>query len=215
MEEGRDEEREIIKNPLNASPSKISNFMVETTFSGIVDKVELVKKFKLDVDFENQDGGLVIKQGDKIVKGPFKLTESTRKIHEKYIYDPIKFTHIDYAQGKSHVIYHKPPEIIPIGCWCVKCKKIGPYGHKLTCTLPNLKSLKLTLGGLIECLYNDKKYRIKLLKIGNTHGEIQNAQQAVSGFLSQVQRLSLKEDDSEQIFISAAIITNIKHRGFL
>ena len=39
------------KNPLNASPAKIDNFMVETNFYGVIDKEELVKNFKLDLDY--------------------------------------------------------------------------------------------------------------------------------------------------------------------
>ena len=94
------------------------------------------------------------------------------------VYEPIRFTKVIYAENKSVVIYNKPPESIPIGCWCKnpKCKKIGPFGHKLECSLPNLQSLKLTLGGFIKCLYSpDKKYRTKLRDIKNEHNDIKNA----------------------------------------
>ncbi len=154
------------ENPLDrTSEVNFDNFMLEITGNGSIDKIELAKQFKLDVDHENREDGLYVFQNKKIIRKPFDISDSTRKINEQINDFPIGFSKAFYADGASSVVYNNPPESIPSGCWCSvdSCGNIGPFGHSLNCSYPNQLSLYLTLKGFVECVYStDKTYRDNL-----------------------------------------------------
>jgi hypothetical protein len=136
--------------------------------------MDLVKNFELDVNYKEDKNGLIISQiqNDKeiILKKPYNISDSARKINKETKDHPMGFSGISYAKKKNLVKYTNPPEIIPVGCWCDICKKYGPKGHDSGCTFPNFSSLKLTLSGYIKCLFSeDKSYQSKLLELEDSY----------------------------------------------
>lgn len=130
-----------------------------------IDREVLARKFKLDVEYYEDKNGLFVTQGDKFVKKPYELTDSTRKINEQISSIPQGFTKTFFADSQAVVVFEKPPQPIPKGCYCTidACGKIGPMGHSETCSYPNPLSLNLTLQGFIDCVYsNNKIFRKKL-----------------------------------------------------
>ncbi len=161
-------------NPLKQDTIKIYNFGMEVIYheTGVLNHMELVKNFKLDVDYRDNAKGMFVTQiqnnKEVILKQPYNISDSARKVNKEIQHFANGFSRIEYAKKKNLVKYTNPPENIPIGCWCIHCEKIGPHGHSMKCALPNYSSLKLTLKGFIECLFSpDKTYQSKMLYIND------------------------------------------------
>jgi hypothetical protein len=195
------------KNPLDRK-SKVNydNFMLEINSNGYVNREELAKQFELDIESYTDKNGLFVVQGDKIIKRPYDISYSTRKINESITAFPSGFSKIFYAEGSSSVTYTNPQEPIPSGCWCTidLCDNIGPEGHSHVCSYPNQLSLNLTLKGFIECIYStNKAYRSRLRE--NDSNDIKNA---VDQFIDLVEQMSVSEKTAKptnDIFIRAAL----------
>lgn len=162
-------------NPLKHNNIVMHNFGMEITYNkdGALNHMDLVKNFELDVEYKENKNGLIVSQlqnGKEIIlKKPYDISDSARKINKETKDHPVGFSGISYAKKKNLVKYTCPPDIIPIGCWCDICKKCGPKGHDVGCTFPNFSSLKLTLLGYIKCLFSDdKSYQSKLLEISDS-----------------------------------------------
>ncbi len=182
--------------------------MLELTSNGFINREQLSKQFKLDIESYTNKDGLFIVQDGKILRKPFDISLSTRKINEQISAFPSGFSKIFYAEGASSVAYTNPAEPIPSGCWCTVdlCGGIGPNGHSNTCSYPNHLSLNLTLKGFVECIYStDKIYRSRLRE--NDSNEIK---EAVDYFIALVQDLSedIGGEPTNDIFIKSAIATN-------
>jgi hypothetical protein len=196
-------------NPLERK-SKVdyNNFMLELTSNGYINREQLAKDFRLDVESYIDKNGLFVVQDGKILRKPYDVSLSTRKINEQIKAFPSGFSKIFYADGASSVAYTNPAEPIPSGCWCTidLCGGIGPEGHSNTCSYPNHLSLNLTLKGFVECVYStDKTYRFRLRQ--NDSNEIK---EAVEYFVSLVEELSeeVGGEPTNEIFIKAAITTH-------
>jgi hypothetical protein len=182
------------------------NFMLELNSNDAsVNREDLARQFQLDVEHYTNDKGLFVVQGEKIIRKPYDVSFSTRKINEQITSFPIGFSKIFYAEGASSVAYTNPPESIPSGCWCTIdiCGGVGPNGHSHICSYPNKLSLNLTLQGFIECIYStDKKYRSRLRE--NDSNEIR---EAVDQFIFLVEEMSLETGAvaTDDIYIRAAI----------
>lgn len=162
-------------NPLKHNNIVMHNFGMEITYNkdGALNHMDLVKNFELDVEYKENKNGLIVSQlqnGKEIIlKKPYDISDSARKINKETKDHPVGFSGISYAKKKNLVKYTCPPDIIPVGCWCDICKKCGPKGHDVGCTFPNFSSLKLTLLGYIKCLFSDdKSYQSKLLEISDS-----------------------------------------------
>jgi intein/homing endonuclease len=197
------------ENPLDRK-SKVNydNFMLELNSNGYINREELTKEFRLDVESYTNKDGLFVVQGEKILRKPYDASFSTRKINEQINTFPTGFSKIFYAQGTSSVVYTNPAEPIPSGCWCTVdiCNNIGPNGHSHYCSYPNQLSLNLTLKGFVECIYStDKTYRSRLRE--NDSSEIKDA---VDYFVALVDELSeeIGKEPTDEIFIKAAIATH-------
>lgn len=161
-------------NPLNKNPvMKYDNFLLSVDSDGTIDKEELARKFRLDVEYTDDDDGFIITQNGNIVKKPYFLLQSTRQINKQINSTAKGFTKIVFAENKKTVKFTNPPESIPIGCWCTECIKYGPHAHSTECPSPNLKSLGLTLRGFTDCLFSeDKAVRNRLRE--NSKTDIKN-----------------------------------------
>jgi hypothetical protein len=159
-------------NPIKQDTIKIYNFGMEIIYNefSTLNHMELVKNFVLDVDYKEDLNGLYITQKqngkDIILKQPYNISDSARKVNKGISHIASGFTRIEYAKKKNLVKFINPPESIPIGCWCIHCENKGPNGHSTKCSLPNFSSLKLTLRGFVECLFSsDKIYQSRMLEI--------------------------------------------------
>lgn len=185
------------------------NFMLELNSRGNIDKERLARNFKLDIETVIQKDGMYIVQGDKIIKRPFDVSLSSRKINELEVDHPIGFSDILYAENASSLYYKNPPEQIPDGCWCTiqKCGEMGPFGHNNSCTNPNRLSLCLTLKGFVECIYSsDKSYRNRLINNADT-----NIKSLVEDYMNEVSKLSKGKKVTDSIYIEAANNVNKKY----
>lgn len=197
--------------------------------NGVLNLTNLVENFPLDVDTEITDQGLIIKQGDNIIKSSYDVCSSIRKINKEFTYKPVGFTKITYPENLRIVSYSRPPEIIPTGCWCTQCLKVGPFGHSETCNSPIQSSLRLTLSGFLKCYYpldsavvrkrlrNIREPEIKQA-IDDFFGEINNVKEIISDEKAYV--LAAKNfmktndilfNDSIEFTDSTDIATNIKY----
>jgi len=79
-----DEDDHDSENPLDRK-SKVyyNNFMLELTSNGYINREDLAKQFKLDVDSYTDKNGLFVVQDGKILRKPFDISLSTRKINEQ------------------------------------------------------------------------------------------------------------------------------------
>jgi len=165
---------------------KFDNFIIDAQCNQPINLEELSEKFSLDVYSEKRDNGVSVLQNGVVMRGPYDLSDSKRKLNNQFKQEPINFTKIIYAITKNYVLFSNPPDIIPIGCWCQDCKNIGPDAHKNKCTLPNLQNLRLTLKGFYECIYSkDRKYRNKL--INNSDEKIKDT---VNEFMNEILKIS-------------------------
>ena len=203
-----DEDDHDSENPLDRK-SKVyyNNFMLELTSNGYINREDLAKQFKLDVDSYTDKNGLFVVQDGKILRKPFDISLSTRKINEQIGTFPVGFSKIFYAEGASSVAYTNPSEPIPSGCWCTVdlCSGIGPNGHSHICSYPNQLSLNLTLKGFVECIYStDKTYRSRLRENDSTE-----IRETVDYFIATVEEMAedLGGEPTNEIFIKAAIVT--------
>lgn len=197
------------ENPLNRKTiPEYNNFMLELNSDGYINREELAKKFRLDVESYTDKDGLYVVQDGKILRKPRDISSSSRKINEQIRDFPIGFSRIFYAEGASSVTYNNPAESIPSGCWCTVdlCGGIGPNGHSNTCSYPNQLSLNLTLKGFVECIYSvDKTYRSRLRK--NDSIEIKEAVEYFSNLVEEMV-VDIGGEPTNEIFIKAAIATN-------
>jgi hypothetical protein len=186
--------------------------MLELTSNGYINREELARHFRLDVEsYTNKDGLFVVQeQGGvkKILRKPYNVSLSSRKINEQIRDFPIGFSKIFFAEGASSVTYTNPSEPIPSGCWCTvdSCENFGPEGHSHNCSYPNPLSLCLTLKGFVDCIYSvDKTYRSRLRENDSTE-----IKEAVEYFSDLVEELSAEfgGEPTNEIFIKAAIQTN-------
>ena len=144
---------------------KFDNFIIEAQCNDSIDLEELAENFELDVYNESREEGSYTLQNGVIIKGPYDLSDSKRKLNVRFKYEPSGFTKIILARPGNSVVFSNPPEIIPTGCWCDQCKQIGPNTHESRCSLPSLQNLQLTLRGFYECIFSkDLKYRNRLIK---------------------------------------------------
>ncbi len=196
-------------NPLERkSKVEYNNFMLEVTSNGFINREQLARDFKLDVESYTDKNGLFVIQGDKVLRKPYDVSLSTRKINEQIRAFPSGFSKVFYAVGGTSVSFTNPAEPIPSGCWCTVdiCSGIGPEGHSNNCSYPNHLSLNLTLKGFVECVYStDKIYRSRLRE--NDSNEIR---EVVEYFVTTVDELSeeVEGEPTDEIYIKAAIITN-------
>lgn len=203
-------------NPLDKT-SKVDydNFLLELGSNGFIDREELAKQFKLDVESYTNEEGLFVVQGRKILRKPYDASFSTRKVNEQITAVPKGFSKIFYAEGATHVTYFNPAESIPAGCYCTVdvCGGVGPDGHVNNCSYPNALSLCLTLKGFVECLYStNKSYRMKLLD-----SNIPEIKQMVEYFIATAEQNveDLEEVDEaimNEIYIQSAIETNEEYK---
>lgn len=198
------------ENPLDRkSKVEYENFQLEIESNGYINREDLARQFKLDVESYTDKNGLFVIQENKIIRKPYDVSYSTRKINEQITAFPDGFSKIFYAEGAASVVYINPQEPIPSGCWCTVdiCGNVGPEGHSHICSYPNKLSLNLTLKGFIDCIYStDKTYRSKLRD--NDSHEIKNA---VNQFISLVEELSENEETrkpTDEIYIKAALTTH-------
>lgn len=204
MDEEKDNYQE---NPLDRKSKVIyNNFMLELESIGYINREELAREFKLDVESRIDKNGLFVYQNGKVLRKPHDVSLSTRKINEQISDFPIGFSKIFYAEGSSSVVYTNPPEPIPSGCWCTidLCGGIGPYGHLHTCSYPNQLSLNLTLKGFVDCIYSsDKTYRSRLRESDSVE-----IKEAVEYFANLVETMSKDNEPTDEIYVKAAIETN-------
>ncbi len=190
-------------NPVDPTPLGFSTYFVDVRRKfqhGIINLDKLVKEFPLDVQEEITDEGLTIKQGDNIVKSSYDVCSSTRRINKEFTYQPVGFTKITYPKNLETVKYSRPSEIIPTGCWCNSCYKVGPFGHKADCNSPVNSSLRLTLKGFVKCYYslNNATVRKKLRNISS-----EEVKKDIVGFFETVSSLE-KSIDGKEVYLTAA-----------
>jgi hypothetical protein len=204
-----EEDQNIQENPLDRkSKVEYNNFMLELNSNGHINREELAKHFRLDVESHSDANGLTVSQNGKILRKTYDVSLSSRKINEQIKDFPIGFSKVFYAEGASSMTYNNPQESIPSGCWCNidLCGGIGPQGHSHTCSYPNNLSLHLTLKGFTECIYStDKKYRSRLKENDSTE-----IREAVKYFSDLVEEMSVDigGEPTNEILIKAAIATN-------
>jgi len=196
-------------NPLDRN-SKVhyDNFMLDiNSVEKNVNLEELATKFELDV--VTDANGAFVTQGNKVIRKPYDVSSSTRKINEQLSAFPSGFSMVFYATKINSAAFSNPREPIPSGCFCTVCEEFGPNGHLSTCSFPNHLSLNLTLKGFVECVYSpNKTYRNRLL--ANTNVELRKT---VDLFVARVQELSesyedLTSNECNEIYIKAAVETN-------
>lgn len=161
-----------------ASDLKYDNFMVQVECQKDNNLLEFgmnfAKAIKLDVEESRTSKGLFIKQTidgvEHIVKQPYEICSSARKINKELTYEPVGFTKLTYKNDNNSNqdnVYSKPPDIIPTGCWCESCKQAGPFGHLNNCVNPHMVNLCLTDRGLQSC-YN----RLQINKLQETNRDL-------------------------------------------
>jgi hypothetical protein len=191
---------------IEPSDIKYQDFLLETNCDvvqgGILDKFDLSKKFELDVYSENNKMGTVVMQGESIVKRPFKVCTSTRKINKEITYRPYGFTKLTLPTNSLDLEYSRPREIIPNGCWCKFCNIIGPEGHTNNCSRPVKQSLNLTLTGMITCLYStDSKIQKKIKEMSN-----RQLAEAIQEYIDKIYEI---EDTTESSHVYKRALDNI------
>jgi hypothetical protein len=130
-----------------------------------LDLKRLAKEFELDVHLNKERTKVLYSVGEDsskhIIDQAFEIC-STRSKNKK-IEDNNKesfiakgFSKVTYPKNPEILAYSRPPEMIPIGCYCNSCSNIGPISHSSSCPKPKKISLYLTLQGFLTTIYTGK-----------------------------------------------------------
>jgi hypothetical protein len=160
----------------------------------------VVKHFELDVySIVDKEKGLLVKQKDtnNTIKSAFDICSSTRKINKEQNYSPSGFTKILFPQNSFSINYMNPQEIIPNGGYCKTCYNVGPNGHKNECSKPVMQDIRLTLSGLISCVYSIDKNLRTIIKNDDTIND------ALQSYMDKIKEYE-KTDYNDDVYLKAA-----------
>jgi hypothetical protein len=142
----------------------ISNFNLSLhSYNQTIDIDALIKNFEMDVQL-NENQTMLLQNNKPVSKHNLKMnTKEHKRIHYER---PTGFVQLQYARerksdptvsniDKNSLISIPPIGPILDGAWCPSCLNVGPKFHKTNCKEPN--SLKFTLWGIIQYIYDDKK----------------------------------------------------------
>jgi hypothetical protein len=167
------------ENPIVINDIKLHTFLAYIETSGKdLDLKRLTKEFPLDVymnkektqilqghcDHGYQDDIAVTNSntGSHVIDQAFEICSKRSKNkkldneNDNETYISQGFRRIAYPKNPDTMIYIRPPEMIPIGCYCDSCQNSGPFSHNPKCPRPKKTSLYLTLEGFVDTVFLGK-----------------------------------------------------------